>query len=328
MMRLPLLFLALAAILAAQPDLRIDLVKPGQTVTLAVPDFRGDTQSQLLMATFNETLWRDLDDAAFFQMVPKSLYPAVIPQQASELRPQEWSAPPAQAIYLAMGYAAAQNGTFMLRAWLMDVRNPTAATAQVFEKRYGASPDASGARQAAHQFSSDILAKFGVPSLLGTHIYFVRESRRPPDRRTEIWMMDFDGSNQHRVAGGNGIFNFPSASPDGSRLAFAQMLPRPELLLYSIDPARALPFQNASNLSAVSAPSFTPDGKQIVFAQSIRGRGLQIYFASAGSPTTSAVIDPGGTLLSYQPYGQEGLLIADIDLAQATGLLASRLRTT
>ena len=46
--------------------------------------------------------------------------------------------------------------------------------------------------------------------------------------------------------------------------------------------------------------------------------------ASAGSPTTSAVVRPDGTLLSYQPYGKEGLLIADLDLAAATGLLAVR----
>jgi predicted amidohydrolase len=49
-----------------------------------------------------------------------------------------------------------------------------------------------------------------------------------------------------------------------------------------------------------------------------------VNFASAGSPTTSAVVRPDGTLLSYQPYGKEGLLIADIDIAAATGLLAAR----
>ena len=49
--------------------------------------------------------------------------------------------------------------------------------------------------------------------------------------------------------------------------------------------------------------------------------------ASAGSPTTSAVVRPDGTLLSYQPYGEEGLLIADIDIAAATGLLASRCKS-
>ena len=46
--------------------------------------------------------------------------------------------------------------------------------------------------------------------------------------------------------------------------------------------------------------------------------------ASPGSPTTSAIARPGGTLLSYQPYGEEGLLIADLDLDAATGRLASR----
>jgi predicted amidohydrolase len=49
--------------------------------------------------------------------------------------------------------------------------------------------------------------------------------------------------------------------------------------------------------------------------------------ASAGSPTTSAVVRPDGTLLSYQPYGKEGLLIADIDIAEATGLLARRCKS-
>ena len=51
-----------------------------------------------------------------------------------------------------------------------------------------------------------------------------------------------------------------------------------------------------------------------------------VNFASAGSPTTSAVVRPDGTLLTYQPYGKEGLLIADIDIGEATGLLAARCR--
>jgi predicted amidohydrolase len=49
--------------------------------------------------------------------------------------------------------------------------------------------------------------------------------------------------------------------------------------------------------------------------------------ASRGSPTTSAIVRPDGTLLSYQPYGEEGVLVADIDIAAATGLLAARCTT-
>jgi predicted amidohydrolase len=52
-----------------------------------------------------------------------------------------------------------------------------------------------------------------------------------------------------------------------------------------------------------------------------------VNYASAGSPTTSAVVRPDGTLLSFQPYGQSGLLIADVDITEATGLLASRYKS-
>ena len=53
------------------------------------------------------------------------------------------------------------------------------------------------------------------------------------------------------------------------------------------------------------------------------------YFASVncageGSPSTSAMVRPDGTLLCYQPYGKEGLLIGEIDTTEATGLLAAR----
>lgn len=51
-----------------------------------------------------------------------------------------------------------------------------------------------------------------------------------------------------------------------------------------------------------------------------------VNYASDGSPTTSAVVNPDGTLLAWQPYGQEGVLVADIDLEAATGLLALRYR--
>jgi predicted amidohydrolase len=52
-----------------------------------------------------------------------------------------------------------------------------------------------------------------------------------------------------------------------------------------------------------------------------------VNYASSGSPTTSAIARPDGTLLCYQPYGREGLLVADLDLSLATGLLASRCRS-
>jgi predicted amidohydrolase len=49
--------------------------------------------------------------------------------------------------------------------------------------------------------------------------------------------------------------------------------------------------------------------------------------ASEGSGTTSAIARPDGTLHAWQPYGTPGLLVADLDLTLATGLLARRCRT-
>jgi len=51
-----------------------------------------------------------------------------------------------------------------------------------------------------------------------------------------------------------------------------------------------------------------------------------VNYASPGAPTTSTVVHPDGTVLAWQPYGLEGLLIADVDLSQATRLLAMRYR--
>jgi predicted amidohydrolase len=53
-----------------------------------------------------------------------------------------------------------------------------------------------------------------------------------------------------------------------------------------------------------------------------------VNYATDGSPTTSVVARPDGTVLAWQPYNKEGLLVVDIETAEATGLLASRYRQT
>jgi predicted amidohydrolase len=52
-----------------------------------------------------------------------------------------------------------------------------------------------------------------------------------------------------------------------------------------------------------------------------------VNYASDGSPTTSALVRPDGTLAGYQPYGREGLLIGEVDITAATGLLAARCKS-
>jgi predicted amidohydrolase len=53
---------------------------------------------------------------------------------------------------------------------------------------------------------------------------------------------------------------------------------------------------------------------------------VTVNYAVDGSRTTSAVINPDGSLLMHQPYGEPGLLTADLDLDKATRLFAKRFR--
>ena len=51
-----------------------------------------------------------------------------------------------------------------------------------------------------------------------------------------------------------------------------------------------------------------------------------VNYATDGSPTTSFVARPDGSVLAWQPYNKEGLLVVDVETAEATGLMASRYR--
>lgn len=51
-----------------------------------------------------------------------------------------------------------------------------------------------------------------------------------------------------------------------------------------------------------------------------------INCAEPNSPTTSAVIDPDGTVVRWQPHGEQGLLVVEIDPDRADPLLPRRLR--
>ena len=64
-------------------------------------------------------------------------------------------------------------------------------------------------------------------------------------------------------------------------------------------------------------------------AMLMRSRENTIYFASVNyalryQESATCVIDPSGECQAYLPYGEEGVLVQEIDVEQATGLLAMR----
>ncbi len=208
---------------------------PGKPL-VAVPDFRASGAAAGLMAAFNSTVASDLQSSPLINFVPKTLYPIQIPQQPSDLiagvappsrtgaitpqgnRLTDWSLPPVSANYLGLGYGAETNGRLVVFGWFYSTA-PTIASlqqAQIFGKIYTASLDQTGAVDAGHRYAADILAQFGGKSLVGTRIVFV--SNRTGAK--EIWVMNWDGTDQKQLTHYNSISTFPSASPDGRIVAF------------------------------------------------------------------------------------------------------------
>lgn len=71
------------------------------------------------------------------------------------------------------------------------------------------------------------------------------------------------------------------------------------------------------------------DGPYYEQAMLMRSRENTIYFASVNyalrfPESATSLIAPSGACQAYLPYGEEGVLVADIDVEEATGLLASR----
>ncbi len=268
--------------LAQQASIYGDIVGKGGKPKMAVTDLRGGGRAGGLMATVNATLFADLQGSGLFDMVSKSMYPLTQPQQPSDFRPQsgtglamqDWSGPPTSATHLAFGYSADQNGTLVLYGYLFDVRQQTTQGAQMMAKRYFEAMDENGARKAGHEFANDIIAMFGGGSLNGSKIYFV--SNRTGNK--EIWVMDYDGSNQRQLTHSRSINITPGVSPDGTLLAYTSFRTgRPQLDILETATGRLRGFLNPG-ASVNSSPDFTPDGKQIYFASTLSGPE-QIYRA-------------------------------------------------
>ncbi len=222
---------------------------------------RGATPAQPLEKTFHDVLWNDLEYSGIVELVSPSFYPPSVPTQPGQLRPTDWSAAPANAFMLAFGSLDAQGSSLAANGNLFDVRSATGNA--VLQKIYrGAATDAD-ARKLAHQFADDIISRLsgGLPGIASTQIAFV--SGRGGNK--EIWLMDYDGANQHQITHLGTIALTPRWSPDATRIAFTCFAPyqktvSAQICLYSTESNRLISFPRYKGTN--SAPAWSPDGTE------------------------------------------------------------------
>jgi TolB protein len=254
----------------------INLAAP--RIRLAVtemPSRSGDAQAVKLTNEFNQVLWNDLDNSGIFDMVSKSLFPLKIPSEPPDVVMGDWTAAPASARMLIFGKTEVINSNLVLTCRLYDLTNTTAPS--VLARRYVATMNEVSTRDAAHRFANEVIKTLGagVPGIALTKLAFV-SNRTGHD---EIWVMDYDGFNQHPITSFGSISLTPRWSPDNTKIAFTTyVLHNPDVFIFSLETNRRIPFPKYRGLN--TTPAWSPDGSKIAFCSSMGG-DPEIYVSEA-----------------------------------------------
>jgi TolB protein len=294
----------LAALALALPGLFIAL-RPGRSqdwfetginlgapvVRLAVTEFPALSSDQRLVdltKEFNDVLRSDLSNAGIFEMISKSNFPLKIPVEPGDVDFKSWTAPPASAQMLAFGKTEILNQNLVVTGRLYDVQNPS--NASVLAKRYVATLNEISAREAAHRFANEIIKTLGggIPGINLTKIAFVSNRTGHP----EIWIMDYDGFNQHPITSYGSNSTTPRWSPDNTRLAFTTYAQgNPDIFIFSLETNRRIHFPRFKGLN--TTPAWSPDGKKIAFCSSMSGDPEIYLIGSDGQNLQRLTFSPG-----------------------------------
>jgi TolB protein len=281
---LPLLLLPLAYLpvpqLSAQDWVHTGTNLGNQRIRIAAADFKpvgADAQTPALKAVFDATLYSDLSSAGIFDVVSKSMAPPAMPGSPQEISLSQWSAAPANAVMVAFGALAVNNGRLVVYGWLFDTSN--AASPQILGKQYNDTASEDQARTVAHQFADEIISRLGggINGIAETKIYFV--SSRTGSK--EIWVMDYDGQNQHQITHFGSISMSPRISPDNSRVAFSSLGREGwSIRMYSLDLGRMVSFPAGTAGGSNLSPAWSSDGSRLAFSSS-RSGDSEIWAADA-----------------------------------------------
>jgi TolB protein len=279
------LSLALLALAFSTPVAAQDWFKTGTGLgvtktRLAAPDIAVRAPAaQSLERTFHDVLWSDLEYSGVVDMVSQSFYPTQVPSQPSEMKAADWSAAPANAYMVAYGNMAQEGSNLAVSGFLSDVHNPTAPLA--LQKIYRAGATDNDARRLAHQFADDIIGVLsgGLPGIAETQIAYVGAK----SGNKEIWVMDYDGANQHQVSQLKSISLTPRWSPDATKIAFTCYVPfrgitSAQICIHSTDTNHLMSFPRYGGTNA--SPAWSPDGSQLAFMSS-QGGDPEIYISDS-----------------------------------------------
>src|SRR5258705_3559008 len=164
---------------------------------------------------------------------------------------------------------------------------PSTSNEAVVGKVYRGTPTDAQVRKCAHNSADEFISRLsgGLPGIASTQIAFV--SSRTGTK--ELWVMDYDGANQHPLTSLHTISLTPRWSPDASRIAFTcfeagpTKVVSPQICMYSMDANKVVSFPRFRGSN--TAPARAPDGPQISLSSSmLRNPDLVVVDANVRRP--------------------------------------------
>jgi TolB protein len=281
---------------------------------IAVPDFAPRVDNaKSHSGLFTQTVRDDLAFSGVIDLVSPSFYPTTVPTAPNELQKLTWTDPPLNSNFVAFGNLTESPTEVVISAWCYDVRSPS--NEAVVGKIYRGAPTDDQVRKFAHQFADEIISKLsgGFPGVGSTQIAFI--STR--SGKKELWVMDYDGADQHQLSHLGSISLTPRWSPDASRVAFTCFAPAnsivsAQICMYSFDAEKIVSFARYKGTN--SSPTWSPDGSQVMFSSSMQGSpALYVSDASGNRPKRLTYPGSGGdTSPAWNPRtGQSVAFVSD-----------------
>jgi TolB protein len=163
-------------------------------------------------------------------------------------------------------------------------------------------------RYMAHEASDEIVRKFtGEMGVARSKIVFVNDSTG----FKELYIIDYDGYNLHRLTRDSKINILPKWSPDGEQIIYTSYLyNNPDLFVLNLVKNRRSIISKHQGLNV--AGSFSPDGKKILLTLS-RGRYPNLYLINMSGEILQRMTDDShiDTSPSFAPNGREIVFISD-----------------
>jgi len=259
-------------------------------VKLALPEFRpeapGDRATKLAKI-FNDTLWADLDFSGNIELASRSFYPTGTYADPADIKPEDWTKAGIEAQYIAYGKLAVTAAGLTATARLRDLK----VQQDSFGSNFPGYGEDEAAKIVAHNVAERILRELGFgKGIFRTQIGFVSDR----GGSKEIYVMDYDGTNQRPITANGDISITPSWSPVDDRIAYTVWRGGQIQIAIASSTGVRHSFSQPGGITNYR-PSWSPDGKSIVFS-SRRDGNFEIYSADADGKnpkrlTTSSGID-------------------------------------